>query len=360
MSGPLEQRDGKLRIYLKDDYRRVGRGFTRWGFGLGIPAAVAALVSWAVHPLLGVFTTVAAIVLGVFGLVGALFWAVARAHIEVDPDARVVHLGHGAVLPFDQVVAIHHSSYVYVQRTQNGTTESLRHQVQLVSSEVDPSAAAQLHAVRDALDQAAAEADSPLSPAKVNAIQAELDGMADVFTGAAVLVADHGDELAMWRAAELMARKLDRPLLDFSGQVMMVRTPVELDLPLRTRLARKGDEVPDDPGPPPAGLEVDARRLTFKVRWKHGFGSWFTGRRHLLAVNEEQAAVNPNSRKALAIPLTSLEAVRVSTELHNRVVLISDERMIQCVFKEEAQALWLGDALTRFIAALPEKSGPYR
>lgn len=77
-------------------------------------------------------------------------------------------------------------------------------------------------------------------------------------------------------------------------------------------------------------------------------------------MDEDQAAVNPNTRTALAIPLTRLEAVRVSTELHNRVVLISDELMIQCVFKEEAQALWLGAAVTRFIAALPDRSGPYR
>ncbi len=46
MNGPLEQRDGKLRIYLKDDYRRVGRAFTTWGLGLDVPFGIVALIRY--------------------------------------------------------------------------------------------------------------------------------------------------------------------------------------------------------------------------------------------------------------------------------------------------------------------------
>ena len=362
MSGPLEQRDGKLFIYLKDDYRRVGRAFTRWGFGLGIPFGIAALICWSLHPLAGVFTSVAAVTLGVFGLVGALFWALCRGHVEVDPDAKIFRLNQGSELPFEKIVAVHHSSYVHVQRSNNGTTESLRHQVQVVTSELDREAAAELQAVREALDQAAALEDPSLTREEAAAIQADLSSMEDVFTGAAMLVADHGAELEMWRAAELIARMVDRPLLDFSGQAMLVRTPAELDMPLRVRLARKPEEIPDDPGPPPDGLEVSIRPGSFQASWQGGVLSWLTGPSSpSLQVNELHAVVNPGTRHIVAIPILSLEAVRVATELNNRVVLISDEQMLQCAFKEEEQAVWLGAALTRFIAELPEPtSGPYR
>ena len=362
MAGPLEQRDGKLFIYLKDDYRRVGRAFTRWGFGLGIPFGIAALICWSLHPLAGVFTTVAAVTLGVCGLVGALFWALCRGHVEVDPDAGIFRMGHGPPLPFEKIVAVHHSSYVHVQRSQNSTTESLRHQVQVVTTELDQEAAAELQVVRDALDEAAALEDPSLTREEVAAIQADLASMEDVFTGASMLVAEHGAELEMWRAAELIARMVDSPLLDFSGQAMMVRTPAELDLPLRLRLARKPEEIPEDPGPPPPGLQVNARPLSFRVSWKGGVLSWLTGTSSpVLLVDKQRAVVNPGTRYEVAIPLTGLEAVRVATTLNNRVVLISDEQMLQCAFKEEEQAIWLGAALTRFIAELPEPtSGPYR
>jgi len=404
---PAEQQDGRLVIFLRDDYRRVGRGFTRWGAGLTLVGLLLGPLGWRATPLLGAFGVVVGVTAAVFALVGLLFWRLNNSHVTVDPRARTVSLPHHGQLSFDELVAVQLSCYVHTQRTKNGTTETLRHQLQLVTDLQDAGAMAQLDAMHQALQQAAADQADAAAAQQVSAMRRDLQQLTQLITGHTELVADHGDELAMWRAAEQLSRQLQVPVMDLSGEALEMRTPAELDRPLLWQLSRQ-EHPPADPGPAPAGLEVSRDAGALEVCWR-GVDPWsflalflggfltllaavFLGTGllpypgHLataagavallgpglymllsrppnrLRLDAEEVTFRASRQRPTQVRLLGLEAVRVCTTLHNRVVLMSDEAAIRCLVKTEEQARWLGAATRHFLAglALDASSNPYR
>jgi len=405
---PLDERDDKLVVYLRDDYRRVGAAFAKWGALVGIPLGLASPFLWREEIILaGIFSVVVAVTAGVFCLVGLLFWAMNKGQVTVDPGAGQVTFAGGRVVAFADLAAVHLSSYVHVQRSQNGSTESVRYQLQLAHSQADPEATEQLRALRAALDEAVASGEVGFGEADADEVRTELQRLGPLLTGMAEVVADHGDELGMWRAAERLAEAMDLPLLDFAGQELLMRSPAELDIPLTRRL-HASEKQPEDPGPAPEGLEVSTEPESLEVDWKVtevlslvlillALSTFivlaicvFTGDvppgvlmgltagvvatalpamilmatapSRKLWVSVEGVRFKPGRAREATIPLGALEAVRVSTELDNRVVFLSDDAFIRATFKTEEQARWVGAAATRIIARLAVRvaDGPYR
>lgn len=99
-----------------------------------------------------------------------------------------------------------------------------------------------------------------------------LRALLPALAGATVVVGDHPECAASLRVAEALARALDLPLLDRSGEAPRLRPRDELGIPLVERLARGLAELPDDPGDPPPRVRCRAGG-DLVIGWYHALGA---------------------------------------------------------------------------------------
>lgn len=96
----IVERGNHLHIYVRNDFRRIGRGFTLGGLYVGVPFAILGIVGFNLPRdwvLLGVVGAVLGVVGGVFALVGVFFWLLNNGTVD--------RAGRGAVRDHRQAVA---------------------------------------------------------------------------------------------------------------------------------------------------------------------------------------------------------------------------------------------------------------
>lgn len=395
----IVERGNHLRIYVRNDMRRIGRGFALGGLCVGVPFAILGIVGsnlphdWV---LLGSVGGALGVIGGVFALVGVLCWLPGKRSVEVDTAARTLLFPDGDGLGFDDVATVAMLSYVHETRTE----EQVCYQVAVVGPEVDHDAKVEIETIRESIDPLAGD-EEPTAEEKeaVEELKAtmheRLERMRPLLGRAGRSVLDHSSVLVSWQVAERLAKVLDVPLLDLAGERFVERTPAELDLSLRDRAKRQGLEPPD-PGPAPAGIEAASTSRGYEIQWK-GPDLWaglawvfalgfavqaafslfddetfpetvrvtfllLTGlavaagvllrvfkSSHRLVLDRRRVLFLRRGHRTLEIPLHELEAVRISADLRNHVFLLSDRAAFDCVLEEEEQARWIALAVERFV-----------
>jgi len=405
--GLLEEDDGRLVLSRRGDFRKVGRLFALVGFVVGAPLGIASGLAFQYSPLIGVIGAVFGISGGVCALVGLAFWGIYGGRSIVDPKKRVVVAPDHQHFFFDDVIGVHTTSYVHTQRTgKGGTVQTIRYQVGVITKDVDQEAQATVRQVEAAVEEALQDNEDPLTPGQAAEIQKDLNDVRPLLEGGTVLLADHGDALVVWRACELLARQLQVPLMDTSGDGMLLRALAELDMPLGERLFRLG-QTPTAPKHSAQGIETQEAHGRRTITWPAStdpvvavgtvagivgataliaslvggapgamlFGMWagflmlvgvgiamylFTPPRRLV-LEEKQISYKAWCHGMRAIGVDEVEAVRVDTSLHPRVVLLADRTSLCLALKTPEQASWLGQYLEHHLAAwAPTPEGPYR
>ena len=208
------------------------------------------------------------VVSGIFGLVYARLGFTSTVH-TAGKWIRV----RDKVAPFDRFVGVLVNSQMREVATEHGTAKVLEWTVGLISGEVDAQAAAQLDAIRQAIDGA----DELTQEARGGMIEG-LGRWQSVLERTRVPLVSTPDEHDAWRIAERMAKTMDVPMVDFCGNEPLERTPAQLDLSLADRL-RSTETKPEPAGPAPSGMVVDIVPSRFHVQWSapwNGFIAVFT------------------------------------------------------------------------------------
>ena len=388
-------------IYQRSDYRHIGQWFAYIGVFLGV---VGLLLGGVFRGDLGLALALGLGGVGVvFVLVGGLYWFANRHRTFVDQNRRVVRLvrtPHG--VPYGDIIAVQTASYVHRVQTNKGTSESLRYQVALLTEGVDAEAAKIVSDIRRVIDEKIV--DDNWDQHKIDEMHRDLAALEPRLMAPSRLICSHPNELLIWQLAEVLAKEFDVPLVDLCGDGIVERTPAQLDQPLRERLVREGNTK--KPPPTPERCTIDKRHGEVVIHWRGGqdravvYGfvtafvpgmlavvsaglqAWtlfaigcgvtvavivttivlrYTGRGDTVTVNPTGVCHTTIRRKQKTMSLSALEHIRVNTELHPYVGLLSDNQAIRLHTKEAQEARWLGDALRHSIVhANVELDGPYR
>lgn len=211
-----------------------------------------------------------------------------------------------------------------------------------------------------------------------------------------LVVLDAADELTAWRTAEQLARQLDVPMIDDTGEAPAARAAAELDVPLADWLARQPD-VPA-PGDPPARLAVTDTPEAWRA--EHPGAPWWIaiplcaafaavalaislgarapaivaalasvcalalalgflvslgalGRRAVELTADAVVVHAPFPHRSRSIPLTGLERIRLTDEA---IHFVSD-RAIACLALPGDAARYVRDAI---LHRLRRRAAPYR
>jgi hypothetical protein len=393
--GLLAEKDGRLTLYDKGDYRRIGQATALAGAAVLVLGCVVGLWGHNTYAMVGV--AIATPCGGIAALAGLVFWAVFGGRSIVDTGERVVLTG-GKKLPFDDVIGVGTTSYVDERQIKGVVERRVRYQIRLFTREADPQARASLGEVQATMERALEDGGEPLSPEQAAEIRRKLDDTRPLLEAGTSTLADHRDVLMVWCAAERLARVLGVPLLDTAGDEPLLRSPAELDLPLGERLARLG-RTPSAPGPPAQGIETKSAAGVTRVTWPGSkaaaayvfvaaglvgltalvspasddwlvYASWGLTL-VLVALGTALHALLPPGRLTLddrrasrgrrVVGLDEVEAVRVDTSLDPRVLLLGDRAQLRMELGTPEQARWLGRFLEHHLAGrarAPE--GPYR
>ncbi|MEM7200865.1 MAG: hypothetical protein AAF628_11395 [Planctomycetota bacterium] len=241
---------------------------SRWPTWIALLAAAGCLCALGVGLALDVpvLAVIAGSLLGLAVAFALLFLALAARSraIRWTADAvQVVDRHH----PRRNLVAVSLDKTVRTVHTQHGKHDVEIWSVELVTDEIDPAAAAQIDAVRHALEAVLAAGDAVVEPTQLRDMVDTLTRLRPVLAQATLRVPAELDEIDGWQLSEALAARLDVPLIDFTGDEPVERVPAELDLPAGARLLLRGQR-PADPGPPPEGMQADQVGDQLRLRWR--------------------------------------------------------------------------------------------
>lgn len=213
-----------------------------------------------------------------------------------------------------------------------------------------------------------------------------------------VLALDSADELAAWRAAEALARKLEVPMVDDTGEDRLLRESSALDQPLVEWVARQ-PSLPA-PGDPPPSLTV----IDEDDRWRveHAGAPWWLaleivgavavvvafaaavgvgavvsvpmicaiaavelgravwggafGRRAVELAGDALSTHGPRPRGTATMPIATLERVRLAT---GAIHFVGDDVILRLQIGGD-ERLWIRRALLHRLHARCAPRGPYR